>query len=351
MAHVPVLITWDVDPDRWATFDHRQKALSKAIDLCEELGIKSTFFFTADFAHEYPHHIERVQALGQEIGCHGLTHTDEEDYDRMPEDMQRAYIEEATRKLEAVTGTPILSFRGPRVKTSALALRLLAERGYRADSSVCSQRIDFVSSNLINGGWILAPRRPYHPRHTSAFKRGDIPIWEIPVSAMVLPFLSGSLNVFGLRFMKAFFRLLYMESRCAGKPVVYLAHPTEFISSDRRRKDFTHKMFSPTYIRTHGFLIRRVLYRMNGETWFNATREMFAYMASFPGVTFMTSGEYANYLEDSAGAPTRTAPARSDRATSRRVERSQGTDASPRSRFRFSGSAIGCPSKPSVSIW
>ena len=70
-----------------------------AIDLCEEFGIRSTFYITANFAHEYPAHIERMRLLGQEIGCHGLTHTDEEDYDRMPADLQRTYIEEATRKL------------------------------------------------------------------------------------------------------------------------------------------------------------------------------------------------------------------------------------------------------------
>ncbi len=68
-----------------------------------------------------------MQALGQEIGCHGLTHTDEEDYDRMTLDMQRAYLEEATQKLAATAGAPILAFRSPRVKTSAHILKLLAE--------------------------------------------------------------------------------------------------------------------------------------------------------------------------------------------------------------------------------
>jgi peptidoglycan/xylan/chitin deacetylase (PgdA/CDA1 family) len=302
---VPVLITWDVDPDRWATPDHRQQALSTALDLCEEFGIRSTFFITANFAHEYPGHIERMQTLGQEIGCHGLTHTDEEEYDRMPEEMQRSYIEQATQKLEKVAGVRILAFRSPRVKTSAHTLRLLAERGYRADSSVCSQRIDFVSSNLINPGWLVAPRRPYHPNSASAFKHGDIPIWEIPVSAMVIPLISGSLNVFGLRLMKAFFRLLYAESRYTGKPIVYLAHPTELFSSGSRPPRLTLKQFSPAYIRTHGFLLRKIFFRMGGETWRNATRGLFAYMASLPAVKFMTSSEYVNYLDDHTGKTTR----------------------------------------------
>jgi predicted deacetylase len=318
---VPILITWDVDPDRWTTLENRQRALSMALDLCEEFSIRSTFFITANFAHEYPAQIERMRELKQEIGCHGLNHSDEEDYNRMPEDMQRSFIKEATQKLEAAAGGPIFSFRSPRVKTSAHTLRLLAECGYRADSSVCSQRVDFVSSNLINPGWIFAPRRPYHPHNTSAFKRGDIPIWEIPVSALVLPFISNLLTVFGVRLMKIFFRLLRAESRYTSKPIVYLAHPTEFIlkkspTSKKWKSRFRLKELSPSYIKTHGLLLRKMLYRMDSEAWFNATRELFAYMASWPDTVFMTSSEYANYLTEHAGTTTQEKPLQNDYQTS-----------------------------------
>ena len=297
MTKVPVLITWDVDPDRWATPEHRELGLERALDVCEEFGARSTFFITANHIHEYPALVKRMRDLEQEVGCHGLTHTDEEDYDRMSEEMQRTYIQDATRKLETIVDAPVRSFRSPRVKTSATTLKVLAECGYLADSSVCSQRIDVISSNLINLGWIRAPRRPYHPHRSNAFKRGDLPIWEIPVSAMVLPFISGSLNVFGLRFMRLFFRLLRFESRRTGKPIVYLAHPPEFVTSAGRRSHFNRKDLSLASIRTHGLLIRRALYRLSGEQWFERTRELFSYMASFTDVAFMTSQEYVSYLE------------------------------------------------------
>jgi len=170
-------------------------------------------------------------------------------------------------------------------------LRLLGEYGYLADSSVCSQRIDFISSNLINGGWIFAPRRPYHPHRDNAFKRGDLPIWEIPVSAMVMPFISSLLGVLGVAFMKAFFRLLYAESRCSGKPIVYLTHPLEFLAGPPRNIRLVH--FSPAFIRTHGLLLRNQLRWMDGETCLKATRELLAYMASFPDVTFISIKQYA----------------------------------------------------------
>ncbi len=298
---ISILITWDVDPDRWATVEHRENALSMALDLCEEFGIRSTFFITANFVHEYPAHLDRMRLLNQEIGCHGLMHTDEEDYDRMPPDLQRTYIAEATRKLETAAGSPICSFRSPRVKTSAHTLKLLSDFGYLTDSSVCSQRIDFVSSNLINPGWLVAPRRPYHPDPANAFRRGSLPIWEVPISAAIVPFISSSLKVLGLRLMKALFWLLYIESRVTGKPVVYLAHPTEFITLNRRRTKLTLADFSPSRVRTHGFLARNLVFWLVGQPLYEATRSLLAYIAALPDVTFMTCNEYTVSLTKQPG--------------------------------------------------
>lgn len=287
---VRVLITWDVDPSPEVLYEARKRSLGVAMDLCQDLDIRSTFFVTANATHVQAEDLEQMQARGHQIGCHGLTHTDEEEYNRMPEATVRAYIEEATHKLEAMVDTPVLVFRSPRLKISAGTIKVLAEYGYLADSSVCSQRMDLISSNLINPGWLFAPRQPYHPHHASAFKRGDLPIWEIPVSAMAIPFISAFLSVFGLSFMKALFRLMYAESCHTGKPIVYLAHPVEFTTE--WVKPFTLKQLSPTYIRTHGLLIRKRLYRLSGETWRQATCDLFAYMASFSDVVFMTIGDY-----------------------------------------------------------
>lgn len=296
MKIVPILVTWDVDPDIHIALEQRQQSINAAVELCRDLGIPSTFFVTARVEHISRQQLERMLESGQEIGCHGLTHKTDEDYHQMPEATQRDYIGAAKQQLETWLGAPIHSFRSPRVKTSALTLRLLAEYGYLADSSICSQRIDFISSNLINRGWITAPRLPYQPRHDNPFKRGDLPIWEIPVSALVLPFISSSLRVVGLALMKLFYRLLYAESRRNGKPIVYLAHPTEFVGKQHRRIKREH--FSPSFIRTHGFRLRNYLYRMDGETCLGYTRDLLSYMGSFPNTSFMTVNEFANHFLD-----------------------------------------------------
>lgn len=81
--------------------------------------------------------LRRCELRGK-VGCHGFTHGIEENYGRMSEPMQRDYIRQATDKLQNLVGEPIRAFRGPRVKTSATTLRLLAGNGYLTDSSVCS---------------------------------------------------------------------------------------------------------------------------------------------------------------------------------------------------------------------
>jgi hypothetical protein len=273
--------------------EQRQQSIDAVVELCRDLEISSTFFVTARAEHISRQQLERMLESGQEIGCHGLTHKTDEDYHQMSEAKQREYIGAATQQLETWLGTPIHSFRSPRVKTSALTLKLLSEYGYVSDSSICSQRIDFISSNLINRGWVTAPRLPYRPRHDNPFKPGDLPIWEIPVSALVLPFISSSLRVFGLKLMKLFFRLLYAESRRNGKPIVYLAHPTEFVGKQHRRIKREH--FSPSFIRTHGFRLRNYLYRMDGETCLEHTRELFSYIGSFPDANFMTVHHYTSH--------------------------------------------------------
>ena len=265
--------------------------MQTAIELCRELEMRATFLLVAQEAVWYPEEIAEMKHGGHEIGCHGLTHGDEEEYTRMPLEMQRGYIEAATRLLEEKTDSSITSFRGPRVKISPVALELLSEYGYLTDSSVCSQRLDLVSSNLVNLGWLQAPRSPYHPHRDSAFRRGDLEVLEVPVAAMVLPFISAALYVLRLPMMKVLFRLLYAESRRNGKPIVYLAHPAEFGPQSCARLRLSG--LSLKRLRTHGLRFRRRLREPDPEVRLSLNRALFSYMAGFPGVRFMTMREYA----------------------------------------------------------
>lgn len=296
-AEVPVLVTWDIDPNTYFDLSQRRQALQTALTLCQELKITATFLFVAQEAASYPEEIAEMIRAGHEVGCHGLTHGDEEEYDRMPEEMQRNYIERATRLLEEQSGSSITAFRGPRVKISSVALKLLDEYGYLTDASVCSQRLDFLSSNLVHTGWLLAPRSPYHPHRHSAFKRGDLGILEVPVSALMLPFISTSLYILKLQVMKILFWLLYAEARRKGKPIVYLGHPEEF--GPQSWAPFKLSDLSFRNLRTHGLLLRKHLNEADPAVRLELNRALFSYVATFPGIRFMTMRAYARQFKKS----------------------------------------------------
>ena len=132
---------------------------------------------------------------------------------------------------------------------------------------------------------------PYHPEERDVYKKGSMNIWEIPISAIVLPFISGTFSVFGLGFMKRFFSVLYRESLRTGKPIVYLTHPTEFLASENYGVPASW-FFSPRMWRIQGNPVRYFLFRRDGKVLLNEHKKLFAYMKTFKGIKFMSIDEY-----------------------------------------------------------
>lgn len=289
---VPVLLTGDIDPSPEATLQDKKKCLKKTRMLFEQYEVRSTFFTVAKVGELLKQEVMELHDSGHEIGCHGLTHGFEEEYNRIPAEEAMSYLSEGTKILEDIIGEKVVSFRGPRVKTSADTQSVLEELGYRADSSVCSQRVDFISSNLINPNWITAPRMPYHPAFENAFRRGKRNLWVVPVSALMMPFVSGMLYTFGIGLVKMMFRILYEESVHTGKPIVYLFHPVEFLNYELSVKQ------SIGSFRVEGLRLRRSrwLFERDHNKRFEMNRELIAYMRSFHGVEFLTVKGYLKHI-------------------------------------------------------
>lgn len=286
---VAVLLTGDVDYSTHHREPAKKAALDHMLHAGRELSGSLTFFFVAREAQQVPAYPRILREAGHEIGCHGLTHGNEEEYDSMPLSMQEEYLEQATGTLGALGACKIVSFRGPRVKVSGPTLKILSRMGYLTDSTVCSQRFDLISSNLLHPGWLRAPRRPYHPSAEDAYGRGNLGILEVPVSALAIPFISSTLYVFGLWFMKVLFRALYSESRRTGKPIVYLFHPYEFADEIEGAKDYSRNL------KVHGLRLRRYLYRGDSSSKLDWNLRLWKYMAGFEGVRFMTMSQYAEW--------------------------------------------------------
>jgi len=293
-----VLITCDIDPAPEVRPKDKRNTFELTSILFDQYGINGTFFFVANAAKFYHSQITELLEHGHEIGCHGLTHDETEEYDKLSEHVQRRYLTRATKILEDLTGNPIISFRGPRVKTSHITQKILEQLNYLVDSSVCSQRIDLISSNLINPGWIFAPRLPYHPNENNAFRRGTRKIKVIPVSAIILPFVSGVLYLLGERFMKMFFDILYLESRKTGKPIVYLMHPMEFAKQATTVRYKT----SVRSIRARGFYFRRRFkLRIDENMRLQYTIRLFEHIKRYIDTEFMTLNQYAQLNSELSG--------------------------------------------------
>lgn len=298
---VPVLLTCDIHTHTYGP-DLVYTDLVRARATLRRLRLPCTFFFPANSAEMLWDHVRDLTLEGHEIACHGLTHVPTEQYDRLPLPVQRDLLTQATRRLTEVSGKQPTSFRSPTFKVSGSTLRVLDELGYRADTSINAQRLPIFGSDLYNWRPLFAPRRPYHPSWRNPFRKGKSRLWEIPVSAWILPFVSNTERLLGLGFLRLLFRLLYTESRITGKPVVFMFHAEE-LNPDRPRQPrppLCWTDFLPS--RTYGLRFREHLFE--GD-WSQIERDIVAlleWMATFDDVRFLTVTDYAGSLDGLAAS-------------------------------------------------
>lgn len=305
MRPVDVLLTCDIHTHMSGSEPVRRD-LVEARRLLQAVGVRCTFFFPARSAELLRDQVEALRAEGHEIGCHGLTHDPSENYGRLPRQAQETLLTEATRRLTGVLGQPPVSFRAPVFKLSRDTIRVLEALGYRTDLSVTAQRLGVFGSDLYDMKPFFAPRRPYHPTLSNPFRKGAAQIWEIPVSAWLLPFLSNTERLCGLRFMQWFFRALYIEARTTGKPIVFMFHAEDLNAARGAQEPWrlSWRDFIPS--RTFGFQFRHALLERD---WRRVQQDLVAllrFMAGFPAVRFLTVNEYLPLLEDGHAVPEAT---------------------------------------------
>jgi hypothetical protein len=289
---IPLLVTMDLE----IAHDHKYKEQGEIIEkLCvdmNKLKIPLTAFTTSEFADYFPGHLKTVNAFKNEIGCHGLNHNKDENYKYLPYESIYNNLKSANKNIEEIICDRPISFRGPAMSTSAITQKVLIELGFKNDFSVCPQRIDFFTSKGGNVKWLSSPRLPYHPSDNNPYKKGNMPIWVIPLSSIGIPFISGILYLFGLQFMKRFFLTLMRESEKTGKPIVYIFHSYEFTEYvghkdrnnylkylERNKRPFIHK-----------------LYLSDPGKRYNMNMELFKYMLTFDSIRTFTGKQYSEYL-------------------------------------------------------
>ncbi len=207
-----------------------EKGMPILLDLYSKYEIKSTFFYTAYIAKLFPEVVRMAVNNGHEIGSHGKSHKKENGFDIMPYEKQKNHLEYSRKLLEDISGQEVISFRAPALRVNNDTVKALIETGYKYDSSVASQRFDFFLSfgSIQKLNWLLSPRMPYRVSYDNIFRKGQSPLIEIPLSALVLPYIGSTMRILPqiTKFQRS---ILHLESLINGKPMVFDIHPNELI--------------------------------------------------------------------------------------------------------------------------
>lgn len=302
MNIVPALITIDV---------HQSERVSEyilcAVNELNKLDIKATFFIPVAILEANQEIIKTVLDSGHQIGSHGMYHNKEpfdgfppERYDLLNGFDQSKFIKEATSRAKSLIGKNLTCFRSPCFGISGPTIQLLQQHGYKADFSVNSQRLDFLSSSPFSFNHLLAPRLPYHPNTSNPYRKGNSTIWEIPLSSFIIPFAVMSLATIGLSAMKFYFIMLLKESKINLKPIVYMCHPEDFSPTantlDISFKELTIKDFLP--LKGKGIMARQAFRIHDPKKIYELNSKFLQYIKSFNHLVFLSADQYIErYLQ------------------------------------------------------
>ena len=132
-----------LSPDDWDTYPRRlPAAVDRVLQLLSDYRASATFFVLGWVAQHEPQVVRRIADAGHEIASHGMAH---HMLQRLGPEAFREDLAEARRRLEDLTGQTVLGYRAPTFSVThdtAWAIDVLAESGYRYDSSVFPVRHD-----------------------------------------------------------------------------------------------------------------------------------------------------------------------------------------------------------------
>lgn len=187
-------------PDPVAVFS---VAIPRVLDSLDAVHARATFFFSGkDFAHAAAvDAVHEIAARGHEIATKGFHYAlNMRTWSKLSVAEE---IEKGSAAIVKVTGKRPVGFRAPGYNADTRVLQLLAERGFKYDSSVLSSLPFYVATRAAGFLGMLgkgkdttslavhnlrAPTQPYRPSRWAFWEAGSrkhsLPIWEIPIGLM-----------------------------------------------------------------------------------------------------------------------------------------------------------------------
>lgn len=144
-AEAPILTTDMSAISRMTPMSHQSYGplvgVPRILELLKRHDIKATFFVPGYSAHRYPDVVRAIADAGHEIGHHSYFH---ENTIGMDEKTEAAMIDLGLRALRDVAGVRPDGYRAPMWELNYHTPKLLAERGFRYDSSLMDSDYPYV---------------------------------------------------------------------------------------------------------------------------------------------------------------------------------------------------------------
>jgi polysaccharide deacetylase family protein (PEP-CTERM system associated) len=203
-----------------------ERGTNAVLDLLKRHDARATFFVLGDVAARMPALVRRIAGEGHEIACHGMTHRPLRLLDR---ESFRQELRDFRAAIRAALGEDTsIGFRAPTFSLDAnttWALSVLADEGFRYDSSIFPRRVRLYG---VNG----APLGIYRPDPTDLRRddpRGalvEFPVAVASAGGVRIPAAGG----FYLRALPATALTASLDHIRARRPFALYVHPWECVT-------------------------------------------------------------------------------------------------------------------------
>lgn len=201
--------------------DNTQRLL-ELLDVSEARG---TFFVLGYMARKHPELVKKIHRTGHEIASHGYGH---ELLYKMTTEQIRDDVLQTKEMLEDLTGTEVVGYRAPAFSITDEAIDILAQCGYKYDSSMFSFGLH------DRYGSLKTPPRA----HSDGLMRFENGLLEVPLS--MLPFMGKRIPWAGGGYFRLMpyklFRAGAMRVLASDGAFAFYVHPWEIDPGQPRIK-------------------------------------------------------------------------------------------------------------------
>jgi len=227
-----------------------EDGLPRFLEVFQALGVRATLFAVGRDAQVEANAavLRQAAAQGHEIANHSHSHP--RNFAGLRGDTLLREVADAEQALSRAAGTPIRGFRAPGWNVSPDLFALLADRGYRYDSSLVplplsrllgpslQSKTRFLPANILYNqlAWPNPPPKPYRLDPDRPWKRGSSLLWEIPSGFCTLPPVPLNCTVAAM-LGDGISGLLEQAAALSPHPLVYIFHGLDLVDFHRQIKD------------------------------------------------------------------------------------------------------------------